>query len=37
MPQLWKPATYDGKPVDCMQLLDLFVVDGSLENIKIKM
>lgn len=32
-PQKWKPATTDGKPVDCYQVLSFTALNGSLEKV----
>ncbi|MES2515463.1 MAG: hypothetical protein V4580_15015 [Bacteroidota bacterium] len=33
MPQKWQPATVDGKPVDCYQVLSFTAVGGKLNNV----
>lgn len=33
MPQNWQPATVDGKPVDCYQVLSFTVVNGQLDKV----
>lgn len=33
MPQNWKPATVDGKPVDCYQVLSLTALNGNLDKV----
>jgi hypothetical protein len=33
MPQKWEPATVDGKPVDCYQVLSFTALGGSLEKV----
>lgn len=33
MPQEWQPATVDGKPVDCYQVLSFTAASGQLDNV----
>jgi hypothetical protein len=33
MPQKWQPATVDGKPVDCYQVLSFTVASGQLDKV----
>jgi hypothetical protein len=33
MPQNWKPATVDGKPVDCYQVLSFTAASGQLDKV----
>lgn len=33
MPQNWQPATFDGKPVDCYQVLSFTAASGQLDKV----
>jgi hypothetical protein len=36
MPQNWQPATVDGKPVDCYQVLNFSPTSGRLDSVTYK-
>ena len=36
MPQNWQPATVDGKPVDCYQVLNFSLTSGRLDSVTYK-
>ncbi len=36
MPQNWQPATVDGKPVDCYQVLNFTISNGKLDKVTYK-
>lgn len=36
MPNTWKPAIVDGKPVDCYQMLEFIVTEGHLDKVAYK-